>query len=187
MHKLMHAPFTLHQGLMNLIDRETEHAKAGAEAHMIVKVNSLVEPEMIQAFYRASMAGVKIQLIVRGMCCLKPGIEGLSENISVHSIIGRFLEHTRAFYFANNGAPEVWAGSADLMKRNLLRRVETCFPIESKKLKQRIIDDLTLYASDNAQAWALSSDGRYSRVEKPENEESVSAQTQLLESLSANF
>jgi polyphosphate kinase len=187
MHKLMHAPFTLHQGLMNLIDRETEHAKAGAEAHMIVKVNSLVEPEMIQAFYRASMAGVKIQLIVRGMCCLKPGIEGLSENISVHSIIGRFLEHTRAFYFANNGAPEVWAGSADLMKRNLLRRVETCFPIESKKLKQRIIDDLTLYASDNAQAWALSSDGRYSRVEKSENEESVSAQTQLLESLSANF
>jgi polyphosphate kinase len=187
MHKLMHAPFTLHQGLINLIDRETEHAKAGAEAHMIVKVNSLVEPEMIQAFYRASMAGVKIQLIVRGMCCLKPGIEGLSENISVHSIIGRFLEHTRAFYFANNGAPEVWAGSADLMKRNLLRRVETCFPIESKKLKQRIIDDLTLYASDNAQAWALSSDGRYSRVEKSENEESVSAQTQLLESLSANF
>ncbi|MDT8372119.1 MAG: polyphosphate kinase 1 [Gammaproteobacteria bacterium] len=187
MHKMLHAPFTLHEGLINLIEREITHVKAGNPAHIIVKVNSLVEPEMIQAFYRASMAGVKVELIIRGMCCLKPGIEGLSDNITVRSIIGRFLEHTRVFYFANNGEQEVWAGSADLMKRNLLRRVEACFPIETKKLKQRIIEDITLYCNDNTQAWRLSADGRYQRVEQPEGTESISAQTTLLEQLSANY
>lgn len=187
MNKLLHAPFTLHEGLIKLIEREIAHAEAGNEAHLIIKVNALVEPEIIQTFYRASMAGVKIELIIRGMCCLKPGIEGLSDNITVHSIIGRFLEHTRTFYFANNGDPEVWAGSADLMKRNLLRRVETCFPIENRKLKQRIIDDLTLYVQDNTQAWQLSEDGRYTRVSRLEEQEEVSAQTMLLEQLSANY
>jgi polyphosphate kinase len=142
---------------------------------------------MIQALYRASMVGVKVELIIRGMCCLKPGVPGLSENITVRSIIGRFLEHTRVFYFANNGEEEVWAGSADLMKRNLLRRVEACFPIESRKLKQRIIDDIKLYCNDNSQAWILSSDGRYNRVERSESDEIISAQTKLLEELSASY
>jgi polyphosphate kinase len=183
MHKLLHAPFTLHEGLIERINNETANANAGLPARIIVKVNSLVEPEMIQAFYRASIAGVKVDLIIRGMCCLKPGIEGLSDNIHVSSIIGRFLEHTRAFYFENNGEPEVWAGSADLMKRNLLRRVETCFPVENKKLRQRIIDDLNIYLDDNSQAWILSADGRYQRVSKVEGADTISAQTTLLEQM----
>ena len=187
MHKLLHAPFTLHDGLLKRIEREITHAEEGKPAHIIIKVNSLVEPEMIQAFYRASMAGVKVDLIIRGICCLKPGVKGLSENIHVRSIIGRFLEHTRVFYFENDDKPEVWAGSADMMKRNLLRRVETCFPIESKKLRQRIIDDLNVYLADNSQAWILSDNGRYQRVERSEDEETISAQMTLLKSLAKTF
>lgn len=183
MHKILHAPFTLHDGLLKRINREIEHAEKGKAAHVIAKVNALVEPEIIEAFYRASMAGVKIDLIIRGICCLKPGIKGLSDNIEVRSIIGRFLEHTRVFYFENDGKAEVWAGSADLMKRNLLRRVETCFPIESSKLKQRVIDDLNTYLADNTQAWILSSDGRYQRVSHADTVEAVSAQTALLTQL----
>ncbi|MDC9724574.1 MAG: polyphosphate kinase 1 [Gammaproteobacteria bacterium] len=187
MHKLLHAPFTLHNGLLKRIDREITHAQEGKPAHIIVKVNSLVEPEMIQAFYRASMAGVKVDLIIRGICCLKPGVKGLSENIHVRSIIGRFLEHTRVFYFENNNNHEVWAGSADMMKRNLLRRVETCFPIESRKLRNRIIDDLNVYLADNSQAWILSDNGRYERVSRPNNEEVISAQMTLLSSLAKTY
>jgi len=187
MHKLLHAPFTLHEGLLNKIAREIEHAEAGKPAHIIVKVNALVEQEIIQAFYRASMAGVKVDLIVRGICCLKPGVKGLSENIKVRSIIGRFLEHTRVFFFENDGSPEVWAGSADLMKRNLLRRVETCFPIESKKLRERIIDDLNVYLSDNTQAWLLNEDGRYTRTTRSDNEDVISAQTTLLELMAKTY
>ena len=186
MHKLLQAPFTLQTGLLKRIDREIEHAQAGKPAHIIIKVNALVEQEMIQAFYRASMAGVKINLIIRGICCLKPGIPGLSDNIEVRSIIGRFLEHTRVFYFANNGSEEVWAGSADMMKRNLLRRVETCFPIEHKKLKQRIIDDLNIYLADNSQAWLLSENGRYDRVADT-GEEAVSAQLSLLAAMAKSY
>ena len=187
MHKLLHAPFTLHDGLLKRIEREITHAQEGKPAHIIVKVNSLVEPEMIQAFYRASMAGVKVDLIIRGICCLKPGVKGLSENIHVRSIIGRFLEHTRVFYFENNDSHEVWAGSADMMKRNLLRRVETCFPIESRKLRNRIIDDLNVYLADNSQAWILSDNGRYDRVSRPDNEEVISAQMSLLGSLAKTY
>ena len=187
MHKLLHAPFTLHEGLLKRINREITNAQAGKAARIIVKVNALVEPEMIQTFYRASMAGVKVDLIIRGICCLKPGVEGLSENIQVRSIIGRFLEHTRVFYFENAGSQEVWAGSADLMKRNLLRRVETCFPIENKKLRQRVINDLELYLTDNTQAWSLSSDGRYQRVERADGDEAVSAQATLLESMAKTY
>jgi len=183
MHKLLHAPFTLHQGLLDRVESEIENAKAGKPAHIIVKCNSLVEPEMIQAFYRASIAGVKVDLIIRGICCLKPGVEGLSENIHVRSIIGRFLEHTRVFYFENGGEPEVWAGSADMMKRNLLRRVETVFPVLSGKLRQRVIDDLNLYLSDNAQAWLLSDNGRYERVSRAADDEIISAQSTLLEKM----
>jgi polyphosphate kinase len=183
MNKLLHAPFTLHEGLLAKIDRETEHAKQGKPAHIIAKVNAVVEPEVIQAFYRASMAGVKVDLIVRGICCLKPGVAGLSDNIQVRSIIGRFLEHTRVFYFENGGEVEVWAGSADLMKRNLLRRVETCFPIETPKLRDRVIDDLNTYLADNTQAWILAEDGRYQRAECAEGETPISAQLTLLEQL----
>lgn len=187
MHKLLHAPFTLHEGLLKKVDREIEHARAGKPARIIIKVNAVVEQEMIQALYRASMAGVKIDLIVRGICCLRPGVEGLSENIHVRSIIGRFLEHTRVFYFENGGKPEIWAGSADLMKRNLLRRVETCFPVESKKLRERILDDLETYLADNSQAWILNADGRYQRVDRPESEPAVSAQQALLENMAKTF
>ncbi len=187
MHKLLHAPFTLQDGLLDKINREISHAKKGHAAHIIIKVNALVEPKMIQALYQASMAGVKVDLIVRGICCLKPGIEGLSENIEVRSIIGRFLEHTRAFYFENNGVPEVWAGSADMMKRNLLRRVETCFPIENKKLKKSLIHDLRLYLADNCQAWRLSENGRYHRVKPVDDEETVSAQFELLSSMAKTY
>jgi polyphosphate kinase len=187
MHKLLHAPFTLHKGLLSKIETEIENAKAGKPARIIAKVNSLVEPEVIQAFYRASIAGVKIDLIIRGICCLKPGILGVSDNIQVRSIIGRFLEHTRVFYFENNGDAEVWAGSADLMKRNLLRRVETAFPIESKKLRQRVIDDLNVYLSDNSQAWILSSEGRYHRPDAVEGTDIISAQASLLASMEKTF
>ncbi len=187
MHKLLHAPFTLHEGLLAKIEREITAAKAGKPARIIIKVNAVVEQEMIQAFYRASIAGVKVDLIVRGICCLKPGVEGLSENIQVRSIIGRFLEHTRVFYFENDGSPEIWAGSADLMKRNLLRRVETCFPIESKKLRNRILEDLEVYLSDNSQAWILNADGRYHRVDKDESAPQISAQTTLLEQMAKSF
>jgi len=187
MHKLLQAPFTLHEGLINKIEREIEHAEAGRPSRIVFKVNAVVEQEMIQALYRASMAGVKIDLIVRGICCLKPGVQGLSETIHVRSIIGRFLEHTRVFFFENGGDQEVWAGSADLMKRNLLRRVETCFPIESKKLRQRIIEDLETYLEDNSQAWILTSDGRYHRVECPDTDTPIAAQQALLEKMAKTF
>lgn len=187
MNKLLHAPFTLHDGLLNRINQEINNAEAGKPARIIAKVNALVEPEIIQSFYKASIAGVTVDLIVRGTCCIKPGIEGLSENIHVRSIVGRFLEHTRVFYFENDGDNEVWAASADLMKRNLLRRVEACFPIEQKKLKKRIINDLELYLSDNTQAWILSEDGRYQRVERAEDEEAISAQMTLLTELSKTY
>lgn len=187
MHKLLHAPFTLHNGLLDKIEREIGHANSGKPARMIIKVNAVVEPEMVNAFYRASMAGVKVDLIVRGICTLKPGVEGISDNIQVRSIIGRFLEHTRVFYFENDGNPEIWCASADLMKRNLLRRVETAFPIESKKLRQRIFEDLQLYLDDNSQAWILSADGRYKRVEGSDNDEKIAVQSRLLEKMAATI
>ncbi len=187
MHKLLHAPFTLHEGLLERINREISNAEAGKPARIIAKVNALVEPEIIQSFYKASIAGVTVDLIVRGTCCIKPGIEGLSENIHVRSIVGRFLEHTRVYYFENDGENEIWASSADLMKRNLLRRVEACFPIENKKAKKRIINDLELYLSDNTQAWILSGDGRYQRVERSEGEEAISAQMTLLTELAKTY
>lgn len=187
MHKLLHAPFTLHNGLLDKIEREIDHANNGKPARMIIKVNAVVEPEMVQAFYRASIAGVKVDLIVRGICTLKPGVEGISDNIQVRSIIGRFLEHTRVFYFENDGNPEIWCASADLMKRNLLRRVETAFPIESKKLRQRIFDDLQLYLADNSQAWILAADGRYKRVDSSDADEKIAVQTYLLNQMAVTI
>jgi len=161
LHKLLQSPFTLHKGLINKIEREIVLAKRGLPTQIIMKVNSVVEEGIIQALYRASCAGVKVQLIVRGVCSLKPGIKGVSENIEVRSIIGRFLEHTRVYVFANGGVPEVYAASADVMGRNMFRRVETCFPIENKHLKERVLQDLDNYLKDNSQSWMMQSDGSY--------------------------
>jgi polyphosphate kinase len=180
LHKLLQSPFTLHQSLLHKIDRETEHARVGRSARIVIKVNAVAEPQLIQALYRASMAGVEIKLIVRGICCLRPGIPGVSETIEVRSIIGRFLEHSRVYSFENGGHPEVYACSADFLPRNMFRRVEACFPIENKKLADRIRNDLELYLKDDSQAWRLDSDGGYHRV-SPRDPVGFEAQSVLLE------
>ncbi|HAI70054.1 MAG TPA: polyphosphate kinase 1, partial [Gammaproteobacteria bacterium] len=168
--RLLQSPFSLYAGLIRRIERETEAARQGKPAHIMAKINALAESGIIHALYKASIAGVKIDLIVRGICCLKPGIPGISENIHVRSIVGRFLEHTRIFYFFNDGKPEVYCASADWMVRNLLKRVEECFPIENPKLKERVVEEgLKLYLQDNTQAWVLNSEGHYTRL-IPEDE-----------------
>ncbi len=177
---LLESPFTLHPGVIERIEREQAHAEAGREARIIIKVNSLVEGQVIRALYAASQAGVQIDLIIRGMCCLRPGIPGISENIQVRSIIGRFLEHTRVLYFANNGKPELFLSSADWMERNFFRRVETGFPLLDAELRERVLADLAVYLSDNTQAWILDSEGRYTRVTPKADETAISAQTQLM-------
>lgn len=181
--KLLHAPFTLHSSLLELIAKEAEHAAAGKESGITIKVNSLTEPKIIQALYKASQAGVKINLIVRGMCRLKPGISGVSENIEVRSIVGRFLEHSRVYCFNNNGKAKVYCASADWMERNLLKRVEAGFPIENSKLQQRVLDELDAYLKDNVQAWILDSEGRYSKAVAGPGEEEFNAQLYLLNKL----
>lgn len=137
--KLLHAPFTLHSQLMNFIENEIVLAKAGKPAKIIIKVNALTEVQLINKLYEASQAGVQIELIIRSICCLRPGLIGLSENIRVRSIVGRFLEHTRVYYFYNNGDTRVYCSSADWMERNLFKRVEVCFPIENTRLKKEFI------------------------------------------------
>ena len=165
MKKILQAPFSLRSGLIERINLEIANAEQGGQARIIAKMNGLEEPEIIKALYRASQAGVKIDLIVRGICCLRPGIKGLSENIRVRSVLGRFLEHTRIFFFHNGGEPEVLCASADWMVRNLLHRVESCFPIENKKLSRKVVHDgLRVYLDDNSGSWRLCSDGSYQRV-----------------------
>ncbi|NOT84093.1 MAG: polyphosphate kinase 1, partial [Methylococcaceae bacterium] len=180
LNKLLQSPFTLHKGLIAKIEREMLHAQSGKPARIIIKVNALVEEEIIRALYRAAQAGVEIKLIVRGICCLKPGIKGVSEKIEVRSIIGRFLEHARVYVFSNEGNTEVYAASADLMHRNMFRRVEICFPIENKKLQERILNDLEGYLKDNSQAWLLQSDGSYHRAVY-DAEQPFQVQTELLQ------
>ncbi len=180
LNKLIQSPFTLHSGLMEKIEREIRHAKAGKPAKIMIQVNAVVEPLAIQALYRASQAGVKIQMIVRGMCCLRPNIAGISENIEVRAIVGRFLEHARIYAFHNDGNQEVYASSADLMNRNMFKRVEVCFPIENKKLAQRILRNLDLYLNDNSQAWIMQSDGSYVRATRGKDEPIIQAQAMLL-------
>ncbi|MDM8567243.1 polyphosphate kinase 1 [Candidatus Halobeggiatoa sp. HSG11] len=182
--KMLHSPFTLHDGLIERIEQEAETAKQGKPACIIAKINALTEYKVIQALYKASIAGVKIDLIIRGICCLKPGIAGISENITVRSIVGRFLEHTRCFYFLNghNGESEVFCSSADWMTRNLFKRVEECYPIEHPEMKKRVIEQgLQLYLKDNTQAWILDNEGNYNRL--IHEEKSISAQQQLLNEL----
>ncbi|WP_444985209.1 polyphosphate kinase 1 [Halomonas mongoliensis] len=176
---LLHAPFTLHEGMVAMIDREAEHARKGRRAHLIIKCNSLTEPKLIQALYRASRAGVECDLIIRGQCCLRPGLPGVSDNIRVRSIIGRFLEHTRVFHFHNNGRPEVWGSSADFMSRNMFHRVETCFPLLDRKLAARVRKDLETYLVDNCQSWLLQPDGSYAK-QTPGEAAPISAQETLL-------
>jgi len=164
MQKILQSPFTLLESLLEKTRRETELARQGKPARLIAKMNALIEPQIIQALYQASMAGVKIDLIVRGICALRPGVRGLSDNIRVRSIVGRFLEHSRVFYFHNDGDPEIYCASADWMERNFFRRIEVGFPIERKQHRDRIIDDLATYLADNTQAWELRADGTYERV-----------------------
>ena len=160
--KMLQSPFTLHRTIISHIGAEAERAKAGAPARVIAKMNSLVERSAIEALYRASQAGVSIDLVVRGMCALRPGMEGVSENIRVTSVIGRFLEHTRVFYFENGGEPLVYLSSADWMGRNFFNRVETCFPVQDDALRAAVIRDLELYLADST-AWRLGPDGSYAQ------------------------
>ncbi len=160
--RLLHAPFTLHKELIAKIRREGKHAKAGKPCGINVKVNALTEPKIIKALYAASRAGVPIRLLVRGMCCLRPGIPGVSETIRVRSVVGRFLEHARVFHFVNAGAREVWCSSADWMGRNLLERVEVAFPIDSKLLQARVIEEcITIPWQDDMAGWDMQPDGSY--------------------------
>jgi polyphosphate kinase len=149
--------------LLDLIDREAEHAKAGRGGRIIAKMNALVDPEVIESLYRASRAGVEIDLIVRGICCLRPGMPGLSDRIRVVSIVGRFLEHSRVFYFANGGAEEFYIGSADWMQRNFDRRVEAVAPVEDSTLHVRLRSLLRTSLEDNRLAWDLGADGSWTQ------------------------
>ena len=182
--KMLQSPFTLHSTLLEHIETEIANAQNGLPARVIAKMNSLVEPRSIQALYRASQAGVSIDLIVRGMCALRPGIPGVSENIRVFSVIGRFLEHTRVFYFENasadGGEPRVYLSSADWMQRNFFNRVETCFPIEEERLRRGVVRDLELYLADSTK-WELKPDGSYEQRQR--SGKRVVAQELLLETL----
>ena len=182
--KLFHAPFTLKKNLQELITQETTNAKEGKPARIIIKINSMTESHIIKALYKASQAGVEIDLIVRGICCLKPGIEGLSDKIRVRSIVGRFLEHTRVYYFENgDDDPLVYCSSADVMTRNLDVRVETCFPVEHPKLSARIKKELDFYLNDNTRSWQLLSDGSYEKNKPTRGQRRRNAQVRLLENL----
>lgn len=181
MESLMYAPFTLHKGLVRLIRAEKAYAESGKPARIIAKMNSLYDEVLVNELYAASQAGVQIDLIVRGVCQLRPGVKGLSDNIQVRSIIGRFLEHSRVFYFENNGAQDVYCSSADWMSRNMFHRVETCFPINAKKIRERIIEELHLYLADNTHAWLLGEDGEYELAAPTAKQEAVDAQAILLD------
>ncbi len=179
--RLLQSPFTLHPGLLKRIDREAKLARAGKPGRIIAKMNALNEPQVIRALYEASRAGVQIDLIVRGACSLRPGVPGISDNIRVRSIVGRFLEHHRVYWFGNDGAPELFCASADWMERNLLRRVETCFPILDPELAQRVFEEcLQNYLLDNQQAWQLEPDGGYHRIGPANGEMPHAAQSWLL-------
>jgi polyphosphate kinase len=176
--KFLVAPLGLREQIVELIDREGRNAALGRPARIIVKMNALVEPTVIDALYRAARSGARIDLVIRGTCCLKPGIEGLSDNIRVISIVDRFLEHSRVFYFENSGDPEVFLGSADWMPRNFFRRIEVMFPVEDAPLKARLTGELLqVVLSDNVKARQLQADGSYRLVVPGEGQEQIRSQT----------
>jgi polyphosphate kinase len=176
------APFTLHPRVLEAIDNEAKKAKAKKPARIIAKMNALLEPQIIEALYKASQAGVKIDLLVRGVCALRPQVRGLSDNIRVRSVVGRFLEHTRVFHFRNS-EPQVWLSSADWMDRNFFRRIELAFPVLDAKLRKRIIDEgLKPYLADNTQAWDMQPDGSYKHCKRGKKK-ARNAQQELLQKL----
>ncbi len=180
--KLLVAPINLRERMLGFIKRETAHAKKGLPARIVAKMNRLADVEIIRALYEASASGVEIDLIVRGICLLRPGVQGLSENIRVRSIVGRLLEHSRVYYFANNGKEEIYIGSSDWMPRNLDRRVEVLTPVEDIKLKQYLKDEfLTAYLRDNVKARELLADGRYERIDPASEEEAFNSQLEFQE------
>jgi polyphosphate kinase len=181
MKMLLQSPFTLHSSMLGFIEGEIETARAGKRAYILAKMNALAEPQIVMALYRASQAGVKIDLVVRGICILRPGVRGVSDNIRVLSIVGRFLEHTRVFYF-ENAKPGLFLSSADWMGRNFFNRVESCFPINDERAAARILAELRLYLADNCQAWLEQSDGTYSRAQGGRGKRR-SAQNELLRNL----
>jgi polyphosphate kinase len=178
--KFLVAPINLRAGIESLIRREMERRQQGEQAHLIFKINALIDKPIIRQLYKASQAGVRVDLIVRGMCCLRPGVPGLSDNIRVISIVGRFLEHSRIYYFRNGGNEQIYLGSADLMPRNLDRRVEILFPVENPQLIRQLRDQvLAIYLADNVKARQMQADGTYLRVKSLEGAESVDSQSQL--------
>jgi polyphosphate kinase len=179
LYRLTQSPFGMHEMVLGKLAREAEHARAGRPARVIAKMNALVDPQAIEALYRASRDGVKIDLIVRGVCALRPGVPGVSENIAVRSIVGRFLEHSRVFYFENGGEPDMFCASGDWMERNFFRRVEVAFPIRRERHAERMLRDLDFCLKDNCQAWQLHPDGRYTRISRG-SERALSAQAELL-------
>lgn len=166
--KLLQSPFGLHAAMVQKIEREAQVAATGRPGRIIAKMNALVDPQAIEALYRASRAGVQIDLLIRGLCALRPGIPGVSENIRVRSIVGRFLEHSRVFYFGNDGDSDLYLASADWMERNFFRRVEIAFPVREQTHRERILRDLNYYIADNVQAWTLGRDGGYTRCRRGE-------------------
>ena len=171
----------MHRHLLEAIRRETRHAKEGKPARIVAKMNALLEEAVIRALYVASQAGVKIDLVVRGACALRPGVKGVSDNIRVRSVVGRFLEHSRVWMFHNDGAEDVYLASADWMGRNLFRRIEVAFPVLDPELKARVIDEgLTPYVADGQDAWELTADGSYTRA-KTKGRSPASTQIGLLE------
>lgn len=187
LNKIWNSPFNLHGNVVAAIRHEAEQASQGKKARIIARMNALLEPHVINELYAASQAGVKIDLIVRGVCTLRPGVPGLSENISVRSVVGRLLEHSRVFYFYNGGQEDVFISSADWMDRNFFRRVELAVPITDRRLKKRVLDEgLKVLLADNLMAWGMHSDGSYTR-KKPTGKRRVHAQLQLLSTLTVNF
>ena len=178
--RLLVAPVTLRRGMESLIRREIDHARAGRAGRIRAKMNSLVDPDIISLLYEASQAGVEIELIIRGMCSLIPGKKGLSESITVISIIGQFLEHSRIFWFENGGVPEVFIGSADWMTRNLDRRVEAVTPVEEPSLREKLERLLDLYFRDNRGSWIMQSDGQFKARTHRKDEPTLNSQTELI-------
>jgi polyphosphate kinase len=180
-HELLVAPLALREGIVRLIEEQAEKAQRGEPARITCKMNSLTDPRVIESLYEASQAGVRIDLNIRGICCLRPGLEGISENIRVVSLVGRFLEHARVFAFGQGEEEEIYLGSADLMQRNFDRRVEQLFPLREKRHREKIRRLLELQLADTANAWELKPDGSFERLHSKEGEEPLDSQAVLLE------